>query len=184
MNLKEYRNLLDGRSGLGGGLNPRPQLIKYLILKSYMITSKLMTSLEQNKALMRSYIEEAWNKGDLDFIDKNFSSDFVNHGTFPGQPTDRDGVKWVINNIRNAVPDVDFTVEDMIAEGDKVVTRWLAEGTHKDKGDLMGAKPTGKKISISATVIDRIKDSKVVEHWANRDDLAFLQQIGLIPRLG
>jgi predicted ester cyclase len=70
----------------------------------------------------------------------------------------------------------------MIAEGDKVVTKWLAEGTHR--GELMGAKPTGKRISVSATVIDRIKDSKVIEHWANRDDLNFLQQIGLIPRLG
>lgn len=142
----------------------------------------MASSLEQNKALMRSYIEEAWNKGDFEFIDKNFSSDFVNHGTFPGQSTDRDGVKWVINNIRNAIPDVHFTMEDMIAEGDKVVTRWLAKGTHK--GDLMGAKPTGNKISVSATVIDRIKDGKVIEHWANRDDLSFLQQIGLIPRFG
>jgi predicted ester cyclase len=113
----------------------------------------LMASLEQkNKALMRSYIEKAWNKGHLDFIDKNFSADFVNHGIFPGQSTDRDGVKWVINNIRNAVPDLHFTIEDMIAEDDKVVTRWLAKGTHK--GDLMDAKPTGKKISVSATVID------------------------------
>jgi predicted ester cyclase len=88
----------------------------------------------------------------------------------------------VISNIGNAIPDVHFTIEDMVAEGDKVVTRWLAKGTHK--GDLMGTKFTGNKISVSATVIDRIKDGKVVEHWANRDDLAFLQQIGLIPRLG
>jgi predicted ester cyclase len=79
----------------------------------------------------------AWNKGDLDFIDKNFSADFVNHGTFPGQSTDHDGVKWVISNIRNAIPDVHFTIEDMIAEGDKVVTRWLAKGTHK--GDILWA---------------------------------------------
>lgn len=61
----------------------------------------------------------------------------------------------------------------MIAEGNKVVTtRWLAKESHK--GDSMGAKPTGNKISVSTTVIDRIKDGKVIEHWANRDDLAFL----------
>ncbi len=107
-------------------------------------------SLEQNKMLVRDCIETIWNNGELDFIDKNYSPDFVNHGTFPGQPTDRDGVKWIINNIKNAIPDVHFTIEDMIAEGDKVVTRWLAEGTHK--GDLMGAKATGKKVSVSATV--------------------------------
>jgi predicted ester cyclase len=87
----------------------------------------MTSSLEQNKALMRRYIEEAWNKGDLDFIDKNFSADFFNHGTLLGQPTDRDGIKWVIRNTRNAFPDVHLTIEDMVAEGDKVVTRWLAK---------------------------------------------------------
>ena len=141
-----------------------------------------MASLEQNKALMRNYIEEAWNKGSLDFIDKNFSSDFVALGTFPGQPTNRDSVKSVISTIRNAIPDLHITIEDMLAEGDKVASRWVTKGTHK--GDLMGAKPTGNKISVSETTVVRVKDGKVVEGWANRDDLGFLQQIGLIPRLG
>lgn len=141
-----------------------------------------MASLEQNKALMRNYIEEAWNKGNLDFIDKNFSSDFVSHGTFPGQPTNRDSVKSVISTVRNAIPDLHITIEDMLAEGDKVASRWVTKGTHK--GDLMGAKPTGNKISVSETTVVRVKDGKVVEGWANRDDLGFLQQIGLIPPLG
>jgi steroid delta-isomerase-like uncharacterized protein len=141
-----------------------------------------MASLEQNKALMRNYIEEAWNKGNLDFIDKNFSSDYVSHGTFPGQPTSRDDVKSVINTIRNTIPDLHITIEDMLAEGDKVASRWVTKGTHK--GDLMGAKPTGNKISVSETAVFRVKDGKVVEGWANRDDLGFLQQIGLILRLG
>jgi steroid delta-isomerase-like uncharacterized protein len=141
-----------------------------------------MASLEQNKALMRNYIEEAWNKGNLDFIDKNFSSDFVGHGTFHGQPTNRDGVKSVISTIRNAIPDLNITIEDMLAEGTTVASRWVTKGTHK--GDLMGAKPTGNKISVSETAVFRVKDGKVVEAWANRDDLGFLQQIGLIPPLG
>ena len=152
------------------------------MLKSYKMPSDLMGSLEQNKALMRNYIEEVWNKGNLDFIDKNFSSDFVTHGTFLGQPTNRDRVKSVISTIRNAIPDLHITIEDMLAEGDKVASRWVLKGTHK--GDLMGAKPTGNKISVSQTVVFRVKDGKVVEHWANRDDLGFLQQIGLIPPLG
>ena len=141
-----------------------------------------MASLEQNKALMRNYIEEAWNKGNLDFVDKNFSSDFVGHGTFHGQPTNRDGVKSVISTIRNAIPDLNITIEDMLAEGTKVASRWVTKGTHK--GDLMGAKPTGNKISVSETAVFRVKDGKVVEAWANRDDLGFLQQVGLIPPLG
>jgi steroid delta-isomerase-like uncharacterized protein len=142
----------------------------------------MTSSLEQNKDLMRRYIEEVWNKGDFDFVDKNFSADFVNHGTLPGQPSDRDGIKWVIRNTRNAIPDLYLSIEDMVAEGDKVVTRWLAKGTHK--GDFMGAKPTDNKISVSSIVIDRIKDGKIVEAWSNRDDLGLLQQIGLIPRFG
>jgi steroid delta-isomerase-like uncharacterized protein len=142
----------------------------------------MASSLEQNKALMRSYIEEAWNKGDLDFIDKNFSADFVGHGAFRGQPTNRDGVKSVISTIRNAIPDLHITIEDMLAEDDKVALRDVAKGTHK--GDLMGAKATGNKISVSETGVVRVKDGKVVEAWANRDDLGFFQQIGLIPRFG
>jgi predicted ester cyclase len=70
----------------------------------------------------------------------------------------------------------------MLAEGDKVASRWVTKGTHK--GDLRGAKPTGNKISVSETTVVRVKDGKVVEGWANRDDLGFLQQIGLIPPLG
>ena len=110
---------------------------------------------------MRNYIEEAWNEGNLDFIDKNFSSDFVGHGAFPGQRTNRDGVKSVISTIRNAIPDIHITIEDMLAEGDKVASRWVSKGTHK--GDLMGAKPTGNKISVSETAVFRVKDGKVVE---------------------
>jgi steroid delta-isomerase-like uncharacterized protein len=133
---------------------------------------------------MRNYIEEAWNKGNLDFIDKNFSSDFVTHGipNFVGQPANRDGVKSVISTARNAIPDLHITIEDILAEGDKVPSSWVAKGTHK--GDLMGAKPTGNKISVSEIAVFRVKDGKVVEHWANRDDLGFFQQIGLIPPLG
>jgi steroid delta-isomerase-like uncharacterized protein len=134
------------------------------------------------KALMHNYIEEAWNKGNLDFIDKNFSSDFVGHGTLPGQPTNRDGVKQVISVVRNAIPDLHITIEDILAEDDKVASRWVTKGTHK--GDLMGAKPTGNKISVSEIAVFRVKDGKVAEGWANRDDLGFLQQIGLIPPLG
>jgi steroid delta-isomerase-like uncharacterized protein len=140
-----------------------------------------MASLEQNKALMRNYIEVAWNKGNLDFIDKNFSSDFVSHGTLPGQPNNRDSVKSVISTIRNAIPDLHITIEELLAEGDKVASRWVTKGTHK--GDLMGAKPTGNKIRVSETVVVRVKDGRVVEGWANRDDLGFLQQIGVIPSL-
>jgi steroid delta-isomerase-like uncharacterized protein len=141
-----------------------------------------VSSLEQTKALMRNYIEEAWNKGNLDFIDENFSSDFVAHGTFSRQPNNRVGVKSVITTIRNAIPDLHITIEDMLAEGDKVASRWVTKGTHK--GGLMGSKPSGNRISVSETAVFRVKDGKVVEGWANRDDLGFLQQIGLIPPVG
>jgi|SRR5215213_10807529 len=143
----------------------------------------MASSSEQNKNLMRQYIEEAWNKGDLSFIDKNLADDFVNHSTSPGHPTDKNGVKWIISTMRKASPDIHFIIEHMIAEGDKVATRWVAQGTHT--GELMGMPPTGKKVTVTATVIERTgENGKVKEHWGNRDDLGLLQQIGIIPPSG
>ncbi|MGB8036236.1 MAG: ester cyclase [Nitrososphaeraceae archaeon] len=84
---------------------------------------------------------------------------------------------------RNALPDLYFSIEDMIAEGDKVVTLYTSYGTHL--GELMGMPPTKKKLTASGIVIDRIdSSSKIVEHWAKRDDLGLLQQLGVIPQQG
>lgn len=139
--------------------------------------------IEQNKSLMQKYFEQVWNRGDLVFIDENLATGFVSHDPVLGQPSGREGIKWVVTMFRNAIPDLHFLIEDMIAEGDKVVTRYLSYGTHQ--GELMGMSPTGKKLTASGIVIDRIdSSSKIVEHWAKRDDLGLLQQLGVIPKQG
>lgn len=137
---------------------------------------------ERNKALARRYIEEVWNRGNLDLIDELFTPDYVNHNLSAGQAPGLAGIKALIGGFRAASPDLRLTIDDLIAEGDKVVTRWTARGTHQ--GDLMGIPPTGKRLTVSAIVVDRFVDGRIVEHWAARDDLGMLQQLGVIPTPG
>jgi predicted ester cyclase len=81
--------------------------------------------------------------------------------------------------LRAASPDLRFTVDDMIAEGDRVVTRWTARGTHK--GVLFGCPPTGRPVTVEAIAIDRYVNGQITDHWAVRDDLGMMQQLGAIP---
>jgi steroid delta-isomerase-like uncharacterized protein len=136
---------------------------------------------DELKAIARRYIEEVWNKGNLALIDELFAPDHINHSPNAGQMAGPEGLKQLIATFRKASPDLHFTIDDMLAEGDRVVTRWTARGTHQ--GELMGVPPTGKRITVTAIVIDRIVDGKFVEHWAGRDDLGMYQQLGLIPTL-
>jgi steroid delta-isomerase-like uncharacterized protein len=136
-------------------------------------------STAENKAMLRRYFSEVWNQGNFDLLSQIVAPDILVHDRFPGQTPGREGVKNLINQIRTASPDIYFNVEDMIAEGDKVVTRWTARGTQQ--GELLGVPPTGKQVEVTAIVIDRIANGKIVEHWAKRDDLGLLQQLGAIP---
>ena len=138
-------------------------------------------STEELKAIVRRYIEEVWNNGNLALIDELFAQDWINHNPSVGQTAGREGLKQLIAGFRDAAPDLHLTINDMIAEGDRVATRWTAQGTHQ--GEVMGAPPTGKLIRGTAIVIDRIVDGRIVEHWAGRDDLGMYQQLGLLPSL-
>lgn len=138
-------------------------------------------STQDLKATARRYIEEVWNDGNLALIDEMFAPDYINHAPSIGQMAGPEGIKQLIASFRNAAPDLRLTIDDMLAEGDRVVTRWTAQGTHQ--GELMGVPPTGKRITVTAIVIDRIADGRIVEHWSGRDDLGFYQQLGLIPSL-
>ena len=80
---------------------------------------------------------------------------------------------------RSAFPDVHMEIEDQIAEGDRVATRWVASGTHE--GDLMGISPTGNRVTVAGTTIDRIADGQIAETWDNYDALGMMQQVGAIP---
>jgi steroid delta-isomerase-like uncharacterized protein len=135
-------------------------------------------STEENKAVVRRYIEE-WNKQNPAGVEELVAPEWVAHGTPPGSSPDLAGLKQAFPAFFTAFPDLHFVVEDMIAEGDKVVARVTMRGTHR--GDFMGIPPTGKQVSNTGIEISRIEDGKLVETWVNRDDLSFLQQLGAIP---
>lgn len=132
----------------------------------------------ENKAVPRRFIEEAFNGGKLAVIDEVVSPNYVNHvaGT---EIRGRDGMKQFIMTYRTAFPDCRYTIEDQVAEGDKVVTRWTARGTQE--GELMGIPPTGKHVSLKGVVIDRLENGKLAETWNEADMLGMLQQLGVAP---
>jgi len=131
-----------------------------------------------NKLLANRVWEEIWHQGDLRRLDDLFAQDFVRHD--PGR--ELHGIeqnRQFIASLRSAFPDGRFTVEDQIAEGDKVVVRYRFEGTHL--GDFQGMPPTHKQISYSAILIYRMADDKIAEQWTELDLLGFLRQLGVLP---
>ena len=139
-------------------------------------------SAEDNKALVRRFVDEVQSGGNTDLIDEICSAEFVNHSASPGLPADREGIKILTTMFKGAFPDSYFTVEDMIAEGDKVVTRKTFHGTHE--GEFMGIPPSGRTVNVSLIDVVRISDGQVVEHWSVGDNLGMMQQLGVIPQPG
>ena len=137
---------------------------------------------EDNKAIIRRIGEEFWNQGKTEVLDEVFAADAVDHNAAPGQPPGREGIKLVNLGFRVAMPDMQLTVDDVVAEDDKVVWRWTAQGTHR--GELMGIPPTGRRATISGISIDRFADGRIVERWLQMDMLGLLQQLGAIPAPG
>ncbi len=137
---------------------------------------------EGNKAIVRRFVEEVQNRGNLATLDELLAANFVNHSAPPGVPAGGEGLKQLTHMFRAAFPDGVMTIEDMIAEGDRVVTRKTFRGTHT--GALMSIPPTGKQITIGLIDIVRLVEGTVVESWSAADDLGMLQQIGVIPPLG
>ena len=133
---------------------------------------------EQNKELVRRVVEEIYNKGNLAAADELSASDLVIHLTSQ-EIRGRDGAKQYVAALRAAFPDLHITIEDQIAEGDRVVTRWTVRGTHA--GEFHGISPTGKQVQVAGTDIDRIADGEVVECWSHLDELGMMQQLGVIP---
>lgn len=139
-------------------------------------------SAEENKALVRRFYEEVFNQKKTAAIGELFDPNMVDHALPPGLPSGIEGAKQVWRMYLAAFPDLHFTVEDIIAEGDKVVARLTAQGTQQ--GALMGIPPTGLHVSIRGIDILRIAGGKIVEIWANFDMLDMLQQLGVVPAPG
>lgn len=133
----------------------------------------------ENKELVRQYPEEIISEGNLDLIDEIFADDYVEYNSsLPDPIRGPDGVREYVSRLRAAVPDINCGVEDLIAEGDTVVRRDRATGTHQ--GAFMGVEGTGTEAVVTGNHIHRIEDGKLVESWAQNDMLGFLQQIGVI----
>ena len=139
-------------------------------------------SAEDNKALVRRFVDEVQSGGNTDLIDEICSPEFVNHSAPPGLPADCEGIKIVTAMFRGAFPDSYFSVEDMIAEGDEVVTRKTFHGTHE--GEFIGIPPSGRTVNVSLIDVVRISEGRVVEHWSVGDNLGMMQQLGVIPQQG
>lgn len=137
-------------------------------------------SIEQNKVNVQRYFEEVWNKGNLTVLDEVMLPTVVVHNLPPKLPPNIEGFKQFIKMFRTAFPDLRFTVDDVIAEGDKVVVRWTSTGTHK--GQLMNFPPSGKKGTVTGMSIMRFDTKgKSLETWHQFDELGMLQQIGVMP---
>ena len=140
-------------------------------------------STEENKALARRIIEEAWNQGNLAVVDELMAPDYAGHHSLvPKQPPSRDLYKQFIARTRTAFPDMHATIEDQIAEGDLVVTRWSVQGTHR--GMFRGNNPTGKQMTVTGITVERIVNGKAVEGWMEMDTLNQMQQLGVMPPPG
>jgi steroid delta-isomerase-like uncharacterized protein len=138
---------------------------------------------EQNKAIFRRMVEEIFNRGNMNLVDEFLAPDFIEREELPpGIPPGREGVKQMTIMFRSAFPDFKATIDDMIAEGDKVVVRMTWSGTHK--GEFMGISPTGKSVSFGVIDIVRFAGDKFVEHWGMMDSTSMMQQRGAVPAPG
>ena len=134
-------------------------------------------SLDANKAVVRRYMEEVLNGRDIDALDHIAAEDYLDHPAFPGQEPGRRGMKYRISYLLAAL-DPHWTANDLIAEGDLVVTRWTLAGTQR--GEFLGIQPTGKQFTLKVIEIYRVKDGMMTEHWNVVDMFGLYQQLGLI----
>ena len=134
---------------------------------------------EENKATVQMFYDEVLNRGNLDVIDKMTAENYVDHTAPPGMPPGREGEKQWFTMLRAAFPDGQTTIDDIIAEGDKVAVRATMTGTHQ--GDFMGIPATGKPVTISGIDVTRFHEGQSVEHWGQWDMAALMQQLGVAP---
>jgi steroid delta-isomerase-like uncharacterized protein len=144
-------------------------------IKAYSLDStrqEIVMTPEEHKAIARRFFEEVWNQQKLEAIDEIFAATVV----LNGQPVARDAFRQLVAARRAAFPDIHVTVEDQVAEGDKVATRRTWQATHR--GPFRGIDATGKWVKWSQISIVRLADGKIVEDWAVADELSILQQLG------
>jgi steroid delta-isomerase-like uncharacterized protein len=141
-----------------------------------------MSAEESTKAIMRRFWN-VWEQGNIDLLEELLAPEYINHTlATPDLPPGPEGVKEVVSMFRSAMPDLRVVIEDMIAEGDKVATRYALEGTHR--GELFGVPPTAKHLSIKSMTVERVSEGKIVEHWRVTDELDMMRQLGVFGAPG
>ena len=139
-------------------------------------------STEENKALARREIEEIFcANGNLDAADEIYAPNYISHQPSGGEDIrGREAITQFAAAFREAFPDMQITIEEQIAEGDKMVTRFTSRGTHQ--GELWGIPATGRKVEVRSVSTNRIEGGKIVEHWTSADRLGMMQQLGVIEQ--
>lgn len=135
-------------------------------------------SIEENKNIVRRY-QEAYNNNDLDSLDEVMAVDVLTPKIMPGMSSGLEGAKAVHRRSLLGMPNFHTTIDDLIAEGDKVVARVTMTGTHT--GDFWGFPATGNRVTFTGIYIARIENGKIVEHWGEEDGISLMQQIGSAP---
>lgn len=141
-----------------------------------------MTVEEWNKAGFRRMYEEGLNGGNLAVADELIDPECLDHEAHPGGNRGPESMRGLITMLRTAFPDLRFTIEELIAEGDTVAGRLTMNGTHT--GPLMGMPPTGRAVRQAHMHFVRFRDGKAIEHWGVRDDMGMMRQMGLMPEPG
>ena len=136
-------------------------------------------STEDNKALVRHFYDEVFNNKNMAGVDAFVAPNIIDHSLPPGAPGEIEGVRQNITMFLTAFPDLNLTLEDIIAEGDKVVVRWTMRGTHQ--GASLGMPPTGKQFTLPGISLVRLDGGMAAETWVSFDQLVMLQQLGLAP---
>jgi steroid delta-isomerase-like uncharacterized protein len=134
---------------------------------------------QDNKALIREFVARVLSGGDIDATGDYFHSDMVEEVPFPGQGPGLDGLKGTLTGMRRAFPDMKWSVEEQIAEADKVLTRFIWSGTHK--GDFLGIPATNRSVCVWGMVIDRFEGRKVKSTRILMDTMSMMVQLGVVP---
>ena len=143
------------------------------------MVSSMVQAIETNRAVARRFVAEVFNAGNAHAYDELVADDYVNHNPpVPGLPGTKAGFLQAVLATRQAFPDVHVDIEDMIAEGDRVMFRDTARATHR--GDFQGIAATGRTLAWTEMHFFRIRDGQIAEHWANFDQLGILVQMGAI----
>lgn len=139
-----------------------------------------MTTVEANKAVANRLAREVFSHGDMKAFDELLSDDYVNHNIpVPGIPGTKAGFKQLVEATRQAFPDIDVHVQDIVSEGDLVVFHDFVTAT--SKGEFLGVPPNGKQLTWTEIHFLRVADDRIVEHWTNFDQLGILMQLDAIP---